>query len=470
MPSGLRKGRSFLVGFIVFTMSVFIITDLFSVTRDDQTGYIDIKQSSAAAMGFTADDQLITTSVTLLKSYVSNAAADFVTNRDGVTNNNWCERDTDSVDPAKNSISNSELSGMWVTWDTNFLYIAIRGQAQGRHNNIMCLVDSNSDTGYSDFNLLTHNNAWKRDILFDEGILPNVYFGFWCTDNHPYYNGTDGGGNTKMFYGDGLNDWVEAQQMASQTGTNQTFYAWYNGSSQSVASQRVWGLKLHWAIITNRKFVSDLANLEIRLAVASTGPDDGSLMYDYMPETQYAIKQGVQNTIQNNYFKIYPFDASGNIRIGVNPRETSGVNFYPGSRWDVANFPDGQVPIKLYNDSGNQVKAFSPNGDGVNDTINMSFTLTSRGLVRCSLKIFDLKGRLIRTLFSAKSFLLPTGWPSISFNGVGSDPNPQVDSSLVWDGRDDNSNYVPMGIYVAVFEGEDGSVRLLSRKSIVVLR
>lgn len=464
-----KKDKYLLYGMFFFFLFL-LAGAVHSVTRNDQTGFINIKLSTIASMGFSDSDCLVSTTLTLGKPYTNVAAADFYTNKDAITNNNWCERGNDSVDPAPDPISNSELTGMWVTWDTNFLYIAMQGQAMGRHNNLMCLIDSNVDKGYNDFNKLTHTSAWKRDILFDEGIMPNVYLGFWCNNNTANYNGTDSGGNTKMFYGNGQNSWIEGKQMSTQTETSNAFYAWYNGSSQANPSLRVWAMKIRWSVITNSLFVSSLNNLEIRIAGASTGPDDGSLMYDYIPETQYAIVPGVQNTIQNNYFRIKPFDSSGNIRIGINPRDDSSINFMPGSRWDVANYPSGSIPINMYNDSGVKVKAFSPNSDTINDTIRFSFALTSRGLVRCSLKIFDLKGRLVKTMFSGQSFLIPTGWAEVTLNGAGADPNPLADARLIWDGTDDNAASVPMGLYVAVFEGEDGTIRLQTRRSVFVLK
>ena len=72
---------------------------------------------------------------------------------------------------------------------------------------------------------------------------------------------------------------------------------------------------------------------------------------------------------------------------------------------------------------------FTPNGDGINDQLNVSYILL-RALqkVPVDLSLYDLSGRLVRKLQN-----------SGAING------PQL---LIWDGRDDSGNTVPPGLYL----------------------
>ncbi len=468
MALKLKKGFSWTVLLVLIVAGVVIQQGVvFGVTAPDKSSLINLQADTIALSGFMADENLITSTNTLLRPYTNDASADFITNKDAVTNNNWCERTNDSVDPDPDAISHSELTGLWVTFDTNYLYVAVRGQAMGRHNNILAMLDSNVNYGANDFTLITHNHAWKRDILFDEGIVPNIYLGFWCADNTANYNATDAGGNTKMFYGDGYgSDWTESSsQCSNQNSLEGEYYSWYNGSTQTERTKRLWMFKVAWSVITNSQFAVDMANLEIRLAFATTGPDDKGAMYDYMPETQYQIVSGATSTMENNYFIVPVTDSAGNLLTGgIEMNTNASVYFMPGTKWDVANDP---FPMNMYDSAGNAVKAFSPNDDTYNDSIKFSIALNNRGLLRTTFKIYDLKGRLIRTLFSGLMIPCPV---AITYNGIAGDVNPVENSDLQWDGKDDSGNNVPMGIYIIVFTGLDGSVPVMIKKSVSVIR
>ena len=78
---------------------------------------------------------------------------------------------------------------------------------------------------------------------------------------------------------------------------------------------------------------------------------------------------------------------------------------------------------------------FSPDGDGFEDVTIMSYQLTATmALIR--VRIYDAKGRLIRTLAN--------GEPSGS-NG-----------EIIWDGMNDNREKVSIGIYIVLLEALDG--------------
>ncbi len=72
---------------------------------------------------------------------------------------------------------------------------------------------------------------------------------------------------------------------------------------------------------------------------------------------------------------------------------------------------------------------FTPNGDGVNDVVDISYKLLRvTSAVPVSLEIYDLSGRLVRRVYEGE-------------DSVG-------EYSHVWDGRDDSNGLVPPGLYL----------------------
>jgi hypothetical protein len=89
----------------------------------------------------------------------------------------------------------------------------------------------------------------------------------------------------------------------------------------------------------------------------------------------------------------------------------------------------GRLRSELVLDLEVSPATFTPNGDGINDQLNVSYILL-RALqqVPVDLSLYDLSGRLVRKLQN-----------SGAING------PQL---LIWDGRDDSGNTVPPGLYL----------------------
>ena len=72
---------------------------------------------------------------------------------------------------------------------------------------------------------------------------------------------------------------------------------------------------------------------------------------------------------------------------------------------------------------------FTPNGDGVNEVVNISYKLLRlTSAVPVAIEIYDLSGRLVRQVYE----------------GV----DPVGEYRHVWDGRDDSSGLVPPGLYL----------------------
>jgi hypothetical protein len=136
----------------------------------------------------------------------------------------------------------------------------------------------------------------------------------------------------------------------------------------------------------------------------------------------------------------------------------SGRSNDPGN-WSTCALPEGGTPAR-----GNSValarsssvgvvssfpNPFSPDGDGVEDATLIRFQIP-RGVWSVSVRIFDVRGRAVRTLATCA--------PS---TGSG---------EFIWDGRDQERTTARMGIYVVCIEATDAA-RLASftARGVVVL-
>jgi hypothetical protein len=89
---------------------------------------------------------------------------------------------------------------------------------------------------------------------------------------------------------------------------------------------------------------------------------------------------------------------------------------------------------------------FSPDGDGFEDEVTFHFTLPT--MSDFTLKIFDIEGRLIKTIFDGQS---------------------QTSGETTWDGRDNDNRYVRIGIYVVWAEAK-GNTRSVKKTTLVVAK
>ena len=117
----------------------------------------------------------------------------------------------------------------------------------------------------------------------------------------------------------------------------------------------------------------------------------------------------------------------------ITPLNPQFVNVYKRgdlSSWTVLTTG---VSEKLIVDLQVNPNPFSPNGDGLNDQTQISFFLSNLNIERnLKIQIFDLTGKLIKTVFDG---------PSKAFAYISS-------NSFLWDGRDDNGKLVRPGVYL----------------------
>ena len=89
---------------------------------------------------------------------------------------------------------------------------------------------------------------------------------------------------------------------------------------------------------------------------------------------------------------------------------------------------------------------FSPDGDGFEDEAILRYTLPMES--NLTLRIYDIKGRLIKTLM---------------------EDEPQVSGEITWDGRDDENEIVRIGIYI-VWAKAEGNSHSQKKATVVVAK
>jgi hypothetical protein len=219
----------------------------------------------------------------------------------------------------------------------------------------MCFLDTNADLGIEHQDSL-YPGAWLRDISFNEGIRPNAYVGMWCQNNTANFYGSDAFGNAQLHYAESASIFWSIR--ANGTVSSNLFSAWYNGSTQFEPPKRLFMFKMHWSYLTNVNVVPTVTSLTLRIAVVSTGPVDGSPIFDVLPDHGFELDYSY--VLLNNYFSIPITDGSGNLLIGTSPRSTADINFYPGSR----NEPIISKPVLV-----------SPVNGATNIALDAAFTL-----------------------------------------------------------------------------------------------
>jgi hypothetical protein len=117
--------------------------------------------------------------------------------------------------------------------------------------------------------------------------------------------------------------------------------------------------------------------------------------------------------------------------------------------------PKGATPGEensLHTHYSNQIELsiepnpFSPDGDGFEDDVSFKYVLPK--MSELSLRVYDVKGRLVKTLM---------------------EDEPQVTGEMVWDGRDDKNRTVRVGIYIVLAEAK-GITSSVKKMTLVVAK
>lgn len=206
-------------------------------------------------------------------------------------------------------------------------------------------------------------------------------------------------------------------------------------------------------------------------------PDDfivvseDSSVIDYYPGCEDVIIVRPFPNLNNDGDSVVLYDLSGKVidavgyRSGWGGEKVSLERIHPSlassdsSNWSSCVALEGGTPGRINSIYTSVLPTeaaldvapnpFSPDGDGFDDFTVISYRLPMR-TSRINLRVFDVNGRLIRTLRGAS----PSG----------------AEGSVVWDGRDDSGQRTRMGIYIVHIEGIEAAAGVLaSAKTTVVL-
>lgn len=438
--------------------------------------------TSPLDVGFLPDEQLVSLTNTLSRPYYQ----DTITPEDELTNNNnLCESPSDAYVAEDWKFETApECRGLWITWDSKNLYGAVQLFAQGKAANAFILFDTDPKLGTEDF---TTMSSWQRELRFN-GVKPDFFLGLYpdYKDNGTsgwYPDQTDGiqpsGARCGyQFRQIDQNGTLESTEYKDQLGAFTSAvrpWAGYTGrgADDNNLADNIVFFKIPWTILSSRvtSFVG-LTNWTIKLCAATTGADSSPgtarKIYDWIPDSRYSVEKAAKLGIpskQNNYLTIRVTDMAGAFRYPASLKDDAAINFYPGSIKDVANHPYGKFPFGIVDFNGNTVKAMAPHLGS--QRIYFHMFLRYNTINGCSLRVYDIKGNVVRTIFSNKTFFIELGQKDVHYN---LNPSVLADNDLSWDGTTDQGNVAPMGIYFIVFKGQDGTVDFTQKLPFMIVK
>ena len=318
----------------------------------------------------------------------------------------------------------NEIQNLYVTWDKENLYLGIEGQTNGNGLLLYLEVDPGSGNGQEN---LTKINNWNRRIVFSgSATLPNgtttqfrsdFFFGSW--------NGSNG------------NFYAFASSNAVRDISGETEQRTSQGSVKPGAEIRVPFNSLYKLGKGKIPVLSKIAVVSA-IGAGDVGGDVingisvgfGFLGGDTAPNNlnNAPITNNTSSTLNN--FSV--------ISLDVNGDGTSDNSFTNITRLELTS----PVPTPV---------VFSPGVSGA-ETTTISFTLSLPSKV--DVKISDIDGRHIRNLFNE----------AVNFSAS---PH-KVD--VVWDGKSDTGESVPMGIYIITVRAESSAGGARENAAVAVIK
>lgn len=451
----------FVLSFIVLLLfSSFV----FGVTSSNKNIVIKVLGSwDPFSMGWEPDELLISPTNTLNKPLGAIVDQNDLTNNGGrmltyfgIPYQNKCEATNDSAYPGRDTdtLTKAELSELWLTWDTNYIYFAVRGQAAGRHNNLMIYFDREPGKGRTSF--VESTVVWNRGVFFS-GFDPDMYIGFWNPNDSVEFDISANKGGVQLYSlatGDeelGISSYADPGNVpGSPNMDTNVFDFFFNGQYEPDMFKRIVLGKIRWDLFFTNV---NPTNMWLKIAVATTGPDSGNYNYEYMPDNSTPVNPSFKS-VQDNFIMIRVTDGDGKPRIGINVKDEAYINFYPGIKIEADKSPRFYMKVVRGASSGQEddkPKVIAPaKGDKVK--IRIDIQKETDFFAQGYIKIYDERGRLVRTLADNINLARDMSGqnPPSAKPGVYEAPY-----TFVWDGKDDNGNFVPMGNYFVVVAGKN---------------
>ncbi len=379
---------------------------------------------------------------------------------------NWGEQinneftPTDKITPqSADDGTDGEIQEFWVTWDTNWIYFAVKGEmrngynngnpASAQGNNIMILISRIDGFGVVDFTTL---GIWKKGIYtrdFNVDMFLGVYGG-WGSFSSVAAGGTQlvaftNFNNPTQYY-----DVAKRQPADSKfTGATNSMFSFYNGDYEFNSDERVFLAKIKISTFTN--WITNNKDLSIKVMALSVDGDStgsSSLSFDFCPNNLAGMNSS-RKSVADNFF-ILPFtDSAGNVRTDVSPRHDGKIVYLPGSReFNIPVITTTTIASNTLSGIGYSRTVFAPSqGEVMKFNVNLPKAANVFG---GAIKIYSLRGELVTTLGQED-------W--------GAPPTSSIDISYEWDGKNSSGNYVPMGTYIFLFSGLTEDSQAWSEKS-----
>lgn len=341
---------------------------------------------------------------------------------------------------------NNEVHQVHITWDAQYLYVAVDGKIWG--NNMVLLFDTMPNRGLSDMTAL---NSWRRNVNFDtfgrypgDEFMPDVFGATWDTNTNPRLL-THLSGNQ-----------VDDQLVGPEFRAVATFDQGNDNRSMEFAIPwrnvfaGLGGGGTRDTVVTVGGVTDTLRRMplgvrSIKLAVFVTGSWDGSGGPDSAPDNLRGhTDDGNANVILDNYATI-EMDRVDDTGMGF-----GGPDGIPD--WDVS--PSERVtfryapPITAVRFSIGDITldrpAFKPDlGDGVRFLVRLDPPLDPNEPIDVarraifSANVYDASGRWVRNLFLNENVQAIRASEALNETGLAR-----------WDGRDANGRVVDPGIYI----------------------
>ncbi len=335
---------------------------------------------------------------------------------------------------------NEDINQIYLTWDAKYLYVAATGVIW--NNNMIVLIDSTPGRGLGS---MLSINSWRRYFTFDTlgsaagtGFAPDLFGATWDGNTSPrLIVQVDGNTVVDQVVGPTFRasasfsqgnlgramefaiPWQQVFLSAAGLGTKDTVYT-VDGVTDSV------------------HFFPRGAKLKIAGVVTAGGDDTGGP--DVAPDNLGGVTDNASAVVYVDNWAIVSLDELDDTGAGAGGPD--GIADWGVSSRGRTTFRV-RPPFLAKQFSASDIRfdqpAFRPD---LSERIHWSFALDqpvnpddpadSRRVFGVVAKIFDIRGRVVRTITdNSRSALQPT--------------NPALDQ---WDGRDESGQVVPGGIYV----------------------
>lgn len=458
--------------YILAFIAVFAVSVFAKTSADRSTVIIEYKSSGWIGVnaGWSDDECLISPTHTLdYALHATNRTEYPLSNSQYVIGpeleENWGEMitneftDKDSVCPTSAADgTHGDISEFWLTWDANWVYFAAKAEMQhgfktpaseGNGLNLLILFDRVRDFGIKDF---AKDAVWDKAIYtrnFDADFYVGVYGGWGTVSSKSI-----GGIQYYVVSGSDDNDVKEAHYSPADTGENLNVSlqsSFYNGDYESDIRERVLLCKMKMELFTNSMTVEQLTSCTLKVIVGTVdgGTGAGAFTYDFCPNNLAGMSSD-RKTVADNYFLIPFTDTNGQLLMDVRPRYDAKIQYLPGSRsFALPTFTIGLNAINIISGVGFPRSIFVPQKD---ESASISVTLPKNSNVfEAEIKIYSLRGELMGTVKGSTEGDDDGAW-------LVSGAVENKTFSYIWDGKNPNGDYVPMGTYLLVFSGmkEDG--------------